>query len=73
MNIGENIRYLREKNNLTQREFCKLIGVTQSMVAQIERGTKVPSMPLGKTIADTLNCDISVLYSESLTDAVISV
>lgn len=31
------------------------------MLCQIERGTKVPSLPLGKEIADALGCGVEDL------------
>ncbi len=64
MSIGENIKRLREKCNLKQSELAEMTGTTQSMIAQVERGSKVPSMPLGKEIATALNCRIEELYAE---------
>lgn len=64
MSIGENIKRLRTNLNLKQTELAKKVGVTPSMITQIERGSKVPSMPLGKAIANALNCDINELYED---------
>ena len=64
MSIGENIKRLRTNLNLKQSELAKEVGVTPSMITQIERGSKVPSMPLGKAIANALNCDINELYED---------
>ena len=64
MSIGENIKRLRTNLNLKQTELAKEVGVTPSMITQIERGSKVPSMPLGKAIANALNCDINELYED---------
>ena len=58
MSIGENIKRLREERNMTQRELAMEVGVTHPMICQIERGSKVPSMPLGSQIAQALNCSI---------------
>lgn len=62
MSIGENIKRLREEKHYTQKELAEAVFITQSMICQIERGTKIPSMPLGKEIAAVLNCDVAQLY-----------
>lgn len=64
MSIGENIKQLRTEKHLTQKELAERTGVNQSMIAQIERGSKVPTMPLGKEIADALKCDLDRLMTE---------
>lgn len=61
MSIGENIKRLRESCNLTQSELAELVGVTQSMIAQVERGSKTLSVPLGQEIAKALNCELTDL------------
>lgn len=66
MSIGENIKRLRVENDLSQYELAERIGVTQPMVAQIERGTKVLTVPLGMEIAKVLHCDLKELISESV-------
>lgn len=37
MDIGKNIREIRKKRNLSQRELGELLGVTQSAVGQFEK------------------------------------
>ncbi len=64
MSIGENIRNLRFQKKLTQDELAKKVGVARSMIAQIERGTKALSMPLGVEIAKVLQCDIKELIGD---------
>lgn len=64
MTIGENIKHRRMERGLSQTEMAQLIGVGQSMVAQIERGTKIPSMILGKEIAKTLGCRMDELMED---------
>lgn len=59
MNVGASIRYIRESKGMTQAELAKKINVTQSMLCQIERGTKVPSLPLSSEIATALNCTLN--------------
>lgn len=64
MSIGENIKHLRERRNLTQSELAEIVGVTQSMIAQLERGTKTLTVPLGKDIAKVLDCRLTDLTSD---------
>jgi len=64
MSIGENIRRLRTDRNIKQVDLAEKIGVSQSMLAQIERGTKTVTMPLGKEIAEVFGCSVDDLISE---------
>lgn len=61
MSIGINIKEKRVERNMTQTELAEKVNVNQSMICQIERGTKVPSLPLGQEIAQALGCDIKNL------------
>lgn len=58
MSIGENIRRLREGQNLCQEELADMLGVSRPMVSQIERGAKIPTLLLGRDIAQALHCSI---------------
>ncbi len=64
MSIGENIKEMRQRKDWTQREFAEKIGIKQSMVAQIERGTKTLTVPLGKEIAKVFGCTLDDLLKE---------
>lgn len=58
MSVGENIKRLRLQCDMTQKKLAEFVGVDQSMICQIERGTKIPTILLAKSIADALNCSI---------------
>ena len=64
MSIGQNIKSKREAMRLTQAELAEKVSVNQSLICQFERGTKVPTLPLGKEIADALECSIDSLLAE---------
>ena len=64
MSVGENIRRLRETRSITQAELSKRVGISQAMLCQIERGTKNPSLQVGKEIADALECGLAELLDE---------
>lgn len=61
MTVGENLKYLREKNNITQQTLADKLCVTRSFIAQIERGSKLLSIQLGSEIAKILNCTLEDL------------
>ena len=61
MSIGENIRRIRKERGMTQEELAKKVYVAGSMICMIERGTKVPSMPTGKAIAEALGVSMEDL------------
>lgn len=65
MNIGKNIKKIREAAGLNQTELAEKLGVSQSMICQIERGSKACSMPLGAEIAEVLGCKIGDLIADN--------
>ena len=65
MNIGANIRRIRMEMGMTQTQLGDAVGVSESMICQIERGTKACSMPLGADIARALKCDVTDLYDST--------
>lgn len=48
---GERVMQAREMACMTQIELARLIGVTQSMIAHLEKGLKQPSMDVAEAIA----------------------
>lgn len=63
MNVGENIRRIRESKGITQAWLAEQAGISQAMLCQIERGTKNPSLQVGKAIAEAVGCCIEDLVS----------
>lgn len=58
MSIGENLRSLREEKGYTQVTLAEKAGLSQSMMAQLERGTKTMSLPLALDLAEILECSV---------------
>jgi transcriptional regulator with XRE-family HTH domain len=56
--VGEKLKRLREEKGMTQRELAEKVNINQSMIAQIERGTKNMSIELGEDVAKILGCEI---------------
>lgn len=61
MSVGENIRNLRIKCGFTQEKLADSVNIHRSYIAQIERGTKIPTITLSKDIAIALNCSLEDL------------
>lgn len=61
MAIGENIKEIRISQGMTQHELAAALNITQSMVAQLERGTKTLTLPLGVQLAQVLHTTLDEL------------
>jgi len=62
--LPERLVYLRnERRSLTQSQLAKMSGVSQSTIAQIERGLKDPSISTLKKIAAALDVHVAVLFA----------
>lgn len=59
MAIGDKLMKLRKKKGLSRKELADKVGVTESMIGQIERGTKALTVALGKEIAQVLQCTVN--------------
>lgn len=66
MSIGANLKRLRMDKNMSQAELAESVNVTQSMIAQIERGTKALTMELGREISEVLEVPINELLKEKV-------
>ena len=59
--IGNLIKELRKKNNLTQEKFAEKYGVTYQAVSKWENGKNIPDISLLKQICDDYNININDL------------
>ena len=64
MSVGENIKGKRQSLGMTQESLANALGIGRSMIAQIERGSKIPNLMLGRDIARVLQCDLEELVKE---------
>lgn len=62
--VGGNIRARRQALGMTQENLANALGLGRSMIAQIERGSKIPNLMLGRDIARVLQCDLEELVKE---------
>lgn len=61
MSVGENVRRIRKERGMTQQVLANAVGVSGPMIVQIERGSKVPSIVLGRDIAAALGVSVEDL------------
>ena len=64
MKLGENIRRAREAKGYQQGELARMVGITEQMMCYIEKGGKVPGLPLFALIAKTLGVSMDSLYND---------
>ena len=53
--FNENLKFAREKNNMTQKEIADIIGVAKSTYSLYESGNREPNVQTIKKISDALN------------------
>lgn len=54
--IGNEFKARREAMGMTQKEVAEKLSVGQAMIAQVERGMKMPSVMLVKLAAELFGC-----------------
>ena len=64
MGIGENIKILRERFDLTQQDIGDIAGVSDKAVSTWEKGEKSPRMGAIQKIADHFNIKKSQLIED---------
>ncbi len=52
--LGENLKKIRTKKNITQTELAKTLGVDKSFVSNIENGKTNPTLSTITNLAQTL-------------------
>lgn len=65
MNVGGNVRRLREAAGISQADLARQTNVSAAMICQIERGTKAMSLQLAMEVAAALKCDVRDLVSDA--------
>ena len=61
MSFGKNLQECRNQRGLTQEQLAKAVNCSQAMIAQCERGSKVPTVVLACDIAKVLGTTVEVL------------
>ena len=68
MNIGNNIKQLRQQKNLTQEQVAEKLGVSYQAVSKWENNANTPDIALLPQIANVFGVSIDALFSDSITD-----
>ena len=63
--IGKKIKKIRIDNNLTQKDFADLLGVTYQAVSKWENGKNLPDISIMKVICDKYNYKLDELLGDS--------
>lgn len=70
-NFSTRLKFLREKNRLTQQQLADYIGVTNCYVSGMESGKEIPSVKKLIVISDMFNVSIDYLVGRTDTVEVI--
>lgn len=70
MGIGENLKIIREKYDLTQQDLADIAGVSDKAVSTWEKGTKTPRMGSIEKIADHFGIKKSQLIEDGGLDRI---
>lgn len=62
--IGKKILKIRQKNNLTQKEFGDILGVTSQAVSKWENGRGLPDIEILNMISQQFNIDLEELIND---------
>jgi transcriptional regulator with XRE-family HTH domain len=59
--LGENLKKIRTKKDITQTELAKILGVDKSFVSNIENGKTNPTLSTITNLAQTLGVSTNEL------------
>lgn len=62
MNIGQSIKQLRKERGISQKEFAKLVKISQTYLSLVESGKRDCTIHFLEIIAKGLNMPLSVLF-----------
>lgn len=61
---SDNLRYYRQRNNLTTRQLAEQIGVVPATIVMYENGKHPIPYDVAIQLADVLKIEVSLLYDE---------
>lgn len=62
MALGNRVRELRAKHDLTQSELAESVNVTRQTIVALEKGSYIPSLLLAMNIAKTFQLPIEEIF-----------
>ena len=63
MAFSENLKKIREENGVSQAELAQRLGVSQSLVARWERGSRLPDIVIGAEIEEQFGIPVKNLVN----------
>jgi predicted transcriptional regulator len=63
--LATELRALRERKGLSQRQLAELVGTTQSAIARLEGGRISPSLPTLDRIAAALGAEVKITFTDT--------
>ena len=66
LTIGDRSKEIRKKRGLTQEQLAEKLDISVQFVGQIERGLKLPSMPVFIKLVEILNVSSDYLLRDSV-------
>ena len=65
--FGMRLKEMRLKKGLTQQQLADIVGVRDSMITMIERGTRQASAPLAGQLAEALDVTVDwLIYGDKV-------
>ncbi len=65
------LKYLREREHLTQSELAKAVGLGSSTISMYELGSREPNFEIEERLADFFNVDIGTLRGIPASDLMV--
>lgn len=67
MKFGQNIKQIRKRMNMSQKELATKMEISQSYLSDIESGRKNLSIKTVKKLADSLGLSVTDLFNDDTT------
>lgn len=65
MSFGNNLKKIRQENEMTQEELAKKINTSRSNIANYENDKNMPSIEILNKLSEIFNCSIDYLLGKS--------
>jgi len=65
MNFGERLKYLRERDNKTQKEFAKIFNMSHANISRYESGTQEPTLSMLNLFSEYFEVTIDYLLGKT--------
>lgn len=60
--MDNNLKKLRLKNKLTQKELADIVGISQQQLSRYEKGINYPKIEIAKKISDFFKISINDIF-----------